>query len=88
MDIKLVDLYRDALQEDGRDMIRFEIADSERLIRLYEKRLKCLRDRDPALALVSEGAVELYDQYEQHFIAKLKKLRDTIDAATFVLNNT
>ena len=71
MNMELVSLYQDALREDGRDMIQFEIADSKRLVSLHEMRLKCLRERDPALALVREGAVELYDQYEKHFTDKL-----------------
>ena len=81
----LLDMYQAMVADGERDLLYPEISESKRLKELYEERLQYLLDRNPALALVREGAVHLYDHYEEHFRFKIQELTDIIEAATLVL---
>ena len=73
--------------DDGEgDLLYPEISESIRLKELYEERLKCLLERDPRLALVREGRVDLYARYEAHFHKKIIENTLVIEAAREVLN--
>ena len=68
---KLLKLYTSMAEDGEGEMLHAEISECTRLKELYEERLRCLLERDPKLALVREGAVHLYTEYEAHFQMKV-----------------
>ena len=83
---ELVALYTTMVEEGEGDMLHAEISECTRLKELYETRLQYLNDRDPRLALVREGRVDLYEHYADHFFEKIRINTRAAEAAREVLH--
>ncbi len=83
---ELLELYASMVEDGEGEMLYAEISECTRLKELYEERLRCLNERDPKLALVREGAVHLYAEYEEHFRMKIRANELGAETATEVLN--
>ena len=82
---EIINIYEEMVKEGEGDLLNMEIEENKRLQELYEKRLRLLLARDPALSLVREEQIDSYDHLEQHFRNKIEKFKICEEAATEVL---
>ena len=83
---QLLELCASMVEDGEGDLLYPEMSECLWLKELYEKRMQCLLDRDPQLALVEQRAVHLYAHCETHFRKRILENSVCVDAATEILS--
>ncbi len=72
--------FYDTYEEEYPGELHYELATFKRRLELYTTRLHLLRGRDPRLELVRDGHTHMYEEYEQHFLGKIREFEANVAA--------